>query len=195
VFLKQYPAGFLQNYGTALPSGWESDLDTIAAPMDFCGMNIYANWTRHHRDEFGVPASTHESGFGDGFPRSLFGWACTPDALYWGPRFFHERYGVPIVITENGMSCHDWVGIDGMVHDPQRIDFTHRYLLELRRVAAEGVDVRGYFHWSLMDNFEWADGYKQRFGLIHVDFPTGTRTLKDSASWYRKVIESNGANL
>jgi len=81
------------------------------------------------------------------------------------------------------------------VHDPQRIDYTHRHLLQLHRAMAEGADVRGYFHWSIMDNFEWTDGYKQRFGLIHVDYTTQKRTLKDSAAWYKKVIATNGSNL
>jgi beta-glucosidase len=81
------------------------------------------------------------------------------------------------------------------VHDPQRIDFTGRYLHELRRALTDGVPVRGYFHWSLMDNFEWAEGYKQRFGLIHVDYETLKRTPKDSYRWYRKVIGTRGAAL
>ena len=98
-------------------------------------------------------------------------------------------------ITKNGMSNNDWLAADGGVQDPQRIDYTRGYLLELRKAIGDGADVRGYFHWSLMDNFEWAAGYRERFGLIHVDFETKKRTLKDSARWYRRVIESNGAAL
>ena len=122
-------------------------------------------------------------------------WKVTPEALYWGPKFLHERYGLPIVVTENGLSMPDWVSLDGAVHDPGRIDFLHRYLLALRRAAAEGVDVRGYFQWSILDNFEWAEGYKHRFGLVHVDYATQKRTPKDSAHWYREVIRTNGASL
>ena len=85
--------------------------------------------------------------------------------------------------------------MDGKVHDPQRIDFTRRYLIQLRRAAREGVGLLGYFHWSLMDNFEWAEGYRQRFGLIYVDIPTGKRTPKDSYEWYAKVTASNGESL
>jgi beta-glucosidase len=81
------------------------------------------------------------------------------------------------------------------VHDPQRIDFLQRYLLALQRAVRDGVDVRGYFHWSIMDNFEWAEGYKHRFGLVHIDYETQRRTLKDSALWYREVIRTNGAVL
>ena len=106
-----------------------------------------------------------------------------------------ERYKLPIVITENGMSNCDWVALDGGVHDGARIDYLHRHLRALRKAISEGADVRGYFQWSIMDNFEWAEGYKHRFGLIHVDFGTQKRTLKDSAFWYREVIRTNGANL
>jgi beta-glucosidase len=99
------------------------------------------------------------------------------------------------VVTENGMANTDWVHTDGMVHDPQRIDFMHRYLRQLKRAAEEGIPVAGYFYWSIMDNFEWALGYDRRFGLIHVDYQTGERRLKDSALWYRDVIASRGVNL
>jgi beta-glucosidase len=85
--------------------------------------------------------------------------------------------------------------LDGKVHDPQRIDFTARYLRELKRAAADGVDVLGYCHWSFMDNFEWSEGYKERFGLVYVDYQTQARIPKDSALWYRHVIETNGAEL
>jgi beta-glucosidase len=112
--------------------------------------------------------------------------------MYWMPKFLYERYGKPIYITENGMSGRDWVGVDGKCHDPARIDFTIRYLRELGRAIAEGVPVRGYFHWSLLDNYEWGEGYKERFGLIHVDYQTGKRTPKDSAAWYRDVIATKG---
>ena len=120
------------------------------------------------------------------------GWPVTPACLYWGPRFFHERYGLPVVITENGMASDDQVDSDGQVHDSPRIKFLSRHLGQLGRAIDDGVRVDGYFHWSIMDNFEWAEGYAQRFGLIHVDYPTGKRTLKDSARWYREVIRSNG---
>ncbi|MDE7245759.1 MAG: family 1 glycosylhydrolase, partial [Oscillospiraceae bacterium] len=122
-------------------------------------------------------------------------WPITPEAMEWGPRFIWERYGLPIYITENGLSCRDQVFLDGKVHDPQRIDFTARYLRCLSNAAAAGVDVRGYFHWSALDNFEWAEGYGQRFGLIYVDYPTGQRIPKDSAEWYANIIRTNGSSL
>ena len=195
VFLGEYPADFLGKHGAGLPRGWERDMEIVSAPVDFCGMNIYNSYNRFDRDAGGRVRNTHESGFGPGFPRTLFGWPMTPEALYWGPRFYHERYGAAVVITENGLSNPDWAELDGAVRDPARIDFLARYLRELRRGVADGVPVRGYFHWSLLDNFEWAEGYSQRFGLIHVDFPTGRRTPKQSAAWYAEVIRSRGASL
>ncbi len=92
------------------------------------------------------------------------------------------------------MACHDVVSLDGRVHDPNRIDFLARYLRELKKAAAE-IDLRGFFQWSLMDNFEWEKGYSERFGLIFVDYRTQKRILKDSAEWYREVIQTDGKNL
>lgn len=121
-------------------------------------------------------------------------WPVTPECLQWGPKFLYERYHKPIYITENGLSCHDVISLDGKVHDPNRIDFLARYLRELRK-AAEEADIRGYFQWSLMDNFEWAKGYSDRFGLVYVDYRNQERIMKDSAFWYKHVIETNGAEL
>ena len=100
-----------------------------------------------------------------------------------------------MVISENGLATRDQVFLDGKVHDPQRIDFMARYLGSVRRALDEGVPVTGYFHWSIMDNFEWSEGYKDRFGLIHVDYQTQKRTPKDSYHWYRQVIRTHGAGL
>ena len=127
--------------------------------------------------------------------RTIYHWPITPSALYWGPKFFYEKYKKPIVITENGMGLSDWVALDGKVHDPQRIDFLHRYIREFQRAGEDGVEIKGYFQWSFMDNFEWYEGYKFRFGLVYVDYQTQQRIPKDSAYWYSDVINSNGANL
>lgn len=193
--LGRYPETFVEAFGKLLPGTWQDDLVTIAQPLDFCGLNVYMCQTRFERDAAGNKVCVGSPDFSPAMPRTQFDWPMTPEALYWGPKLFHDRYQLPIVVTENGVSCADWVALDGAVHDPNRIDFTHRYLRQLQRAIADGVDVRGYFHWSLMDNFEWAEGYHQRFGLIHVDQDTQVRTLKDSALWYRGVIESNGASL
>ena len=122
-------------------------------------------------------------------------WDIYPDALKWGVIHNYKRYKLPIYITENGISTHDWVSLDGKVHDPNRIDFLARYLHGLKEGIQAGADVRGYFQWSFMDNFEWARGYNPRFGMIFVDYKTLERTPKDSAYWYKKVIETNGKDL
>ena len=130
-----------------------------------------------------------------GHARTSFDWPVTPTAFYWLAKFYHERYQLPILITENGCANTDWVDCDGAVKDFPRVDFLRRYLGQLKRAADDGIPIDGYFLWSLMDNFEWAEGYSQRFGLIHVDYQTQKRTLKQSAHWYKEVIAANGADL
>jgi beta-glucosidase len=192
VLLGTYPEHLVKMFAPDVPTFAAEDLREMHQPLDFLGLNIYEGTP--------VRAAGNEQGWehverAPGCARTAFQWPVAPESLYWGPRFMHERYGLPIYITENGLSSMDWVSMDGNVHDPQRIDFTQRYLLELRRASADGVEIRGYFHWSFMDNFEWAAGYRERFGLVHVDYATQQRTPKDSFAWYRKVIESNGASL
>ncbi|MBQ9415056.1 MAG: family 1 glycosylhydrolase [Clostridia bacterium] len=120
---------------------------------------------------------------------TAIGWPITPPALRWGPRFLYERYRLPIVINENGMSAHDVVSPDGKVHDPNRITFLEAYLAELEKATEDGVDIDSYFLWSLMDNFEWSRGYTERFGLVYVDHQTQQRIPKDSAAWYTQWID------
>jgi len=191
LFFGNYPESGLRIFGDDVPKFSQSDRDCIAQPIDFLGLNIYTA-TRVEASDTGEPS---EIPFSPGAPRSAFDWPVVDDCLHWGALFHAERYQVPIVITENGMANIDWVSQDGCVHDPQRIDYTRRHLLSLSEAIADGVDVRGYFHWSIMDNFEWAEGFNKRFGLIHVDFESQERTLKDSAHWYQKVIETNGGCL
>ena len=102
-----------------------------------------------------------------------------------------EGQGIVGSVTENGVSCRDWPSLDGRVHDAQRVDFLTRHLRQLHRAVAEGVPVEGYFHWSALDNFEWAEGYRERFGLIYVDYATGERIPKDSYHWYAQVIAAH----
>jgi beta-glucosidase len=187
----RYPEDGLALFGKDAPAFTDDDMKTIRQPLDFLGLNIYQAETVHAgADGKAEPVTKLQ-----GFPMTTYLWPVVPSALYWIPRFWQERYQLPLVITENGMGNTDWVSLDGKVHDPQRIDFLHRYLCELRRAAADGLDVRGYFQWSIMDNFEWQEGYKQRFGIVHVDYPTQKRTPKDSAYWYKEVIRTNGRDL
>ena len=187
----KYPEDGLKLFEAEMPPIRAGDMETMHQPLDFFGVNIYLGQTvragKDGRPETVPPPLGHAL--------TAYRWAVTPDSLYWGPKFYWERYKLPLVVTENGMSGADWISLDGKVHDPQRIDFLQRYLLSLRGAIADGVDVRGYFQWSLTDNFEWAEGVKERFGLIFLDYATQKRILKDSALWYRKVIAGNGACL
>lgn len=190
VFFGDYPEDFKKLYFGRFVPFTKEEQSLVSQPVDFFGQNIYN----------GSPVRAAESGwepvpFGAGHARTAFGWPVTPDCLYWCTRFLYEKYGKPVIFTENGMSAHDTVSLDGKVHDPNRIDFLNRYLLGMERAAEEGYQVDGYFHWSLMDNFEWARGYDERFGLIYVDYQTQKRILKDSALWFGEVIRSNGNNL
>jgi beta-glucosidase len=159
----------------------------ISQPLDFFCVNSYAGSVvragANGSAEFIQPPV--------GWPITLNHWYMLPEALYWAPRFYYERYGKPVYITENGLSCMDWVALDGHVHDPQRIDFTQRYLLQVAISIRDGIDIRGYFHWSILDNFEWAVAYQQRFGIVHVDYTTQQRTPKDSFYFYQRIIKEN----
>ncbi len=185
-----YPEDGLRVYGSNVPHHPIADMDLIRQPLDFFGVNIYSGTPV--KDVAGTPTIVARP---PGHPRNTFNWPMAPESLRWGPRFLFERYRLPVVITENGMSNLDWPDTHGQVLDPQRIDYTRRYLLALHQAIADGTDVRGYFHWSILDNFEWAEGYKERFGLVHVDFATQKRTPKLSARWYRQVIASQGKSL
>lgn len=191
LFFGRYPDDGMDLFGDDAPRPHPGDMELMRQPLDFYGVNIY-DAERIAAGPDGKPVSVPHA---PGHPRTAFDWPVVPGALRYGTRFLYERYRVPVVVAENGLSNCDWVALDGFVHDPQRIDYTARALIDLHAAIADGVEVRGYFHWSLLDNFEWARGYHERFGLVHVDFTTQRRTLKDSARWYRRVIESNGANL
>jgi len=195
MFRGAYPEDGIRAFGADLETAGidphAPEVSRIYQPLDFFGFNCY-NGRRVRAGQDGEPT---EVPVGLGQPITSYYWPVTPEALRWGPRLFYERYHLPIYITENGLANPDWVSLDGNVHDPQRIDFTCRYLQQLEKAIDEGAEVRGYFHWSLMDNFEWAEGYKHRFGLVYVDFDTLRRIPKDSAAWYRDVIASGGLSL
>ena len=157
---------------------------------DMVGLNIYN----------AAPAQMGENGPSyverpAGYAHTAMNWPVEPECLNWGPRQMQERYGLPMFITENGLSCTDKVYRDGKVHDADRIDFLARYLEKLSEGIHAGADVRGYFHWSLLDNYEWHSGYRERFGLVYVDYATGQRIPKDSAFWYGEVAATNGQSI
>ena len=164
------------------------DMKDIQVDFDFIGINNYAAF---NYSDWGGDKNIDTSNL----PKNSLGWVIDGRSIYWTVRFLHERYKLPIMITENGMSNLDAVNEQGKVADDIRIGYIDEYLQNLKRAISEGIPVLGYQHWSLMDNFEWAEGYDPRFGLIYVDFGTGKRTIKKSGYHYKSIIESNGATI
>ena len=123
-------------------------------------------------------------------PRSAIGWAVLPECIYWASKFYYEKYGLPILVSENGFADNDVVSSDGKVHDAHRIYYIERYIEQLKRAIKDGIPIIGYQYWSLVDNFEWATGYDARFGLVYVDYKSQKRIIKDSAYAYKKIIRN-----
>lgn len=191
VCLGRYPDEYIDFFEKFLPENWQKDMETIYQPLDFYGQNLYQG-TAVTTDENGEPICLRHQ---TGYPHTSFDWPVTPKAIKWAAIYLQQRYKKPIIFTENGMANADVVSLDGKVHDPARIDFLHRYLKCLSEANDMGADVIGYFQWSFMDNMEWASGYNQRFGLVFVDYQTLERIPKDSAYWYKQVMETNGENI
>lgn len=191
VFLGKYPEEGLKKFAEYLPEITDEDMKLISQPLDFMGQNIY-NGYMMRQGEDGEPEYVDREA---GAAKTAAGWPVTPECFYYGVKFLYERYHLPLYITENGMSCHDDVSLDGRVHDPNRQNFLDLYISALQRANDDGADVRGYFLWTFLDNFEWNKGYTERFGIVYVDFKTQKRIVKDSAFWYQKIIESNGREL
>jgi len=184
IFLGQYPADVLEHLGADAPRVETGDLTTIRQPLDFLGINFYTRKLVSTR----VPpvAAPGDLGFTD------MGWEIYPQALMQHLlRVTREYTPPPIYITENGMANADELAADGRVHDAGRIDYLRLHLQAVAHAIAHGADVRGYFYWSLLDNFEWDSGYAKRFGLFHTDYATQVRTAKDSAHWYREFIAAH----
>jgi beta-glucosidase len=176
----------------------DGDLDVIAQPLDWIGINYYFDLLVRQaadRSENSMPAYPTVTGTEPAPTRPVhteMGWPITPDGFTELLIRLHHDYPnlPPVYITENGAAYDDPV-VDGRCHDPRRIDYLDLHLRAILEAIDAGVDVRGYYQWSLMDNFEWALGFDKRFGLIHVDFDTLQRTPRDSARWYQQVIKDN----
>ncbi|MEW6704137.1 MAG: GH1 family beta-glucosidase [Pseudomonadota bacterium] len=194
VFLGRCPPELREVFGEASVQWHEADFRLIGQPIDFLGVNYYTRAVVRHGDaawplravSVRQPRATHTE----------TGWEVYPQGLTDTLLRLRERYGaVPIYITENGAAFYDPpVAAQGRVEDPLRVAYLREHLRALHQAIAQGVDVRGYFAWSLLDNLEWSHGYSKRFGLVHVDFDTQQRTPKDSARFYSRVIETNGAD-
>ncbi len=205
----RYPDDVLGHYlghSPGLSVVRDGDLSIISRPIDFLAINYYSPGIVADRSRAGqaraagylVPAGRTDPVAADlgiawaGRPdvtRTAMGWEVDPDALTDLLTLVQAEYpGVPLLITENGAACADYVAPDSAVRDPERIEYLDGHLRAVLRACDAGVDVRGYFVWSLLDNFEWAQGYSKRFGLVWVDYPTGTRIPKDSFRWYRRAL-------
>jgi beta-glucosidase len=187
----RYADAWLAEQGSDAPRFTDDDLAIIASPVDFIGLNVYTP------SQY-VLASEQAPGYvvlplQASHPHMASEWlSLGPETLHWAPRFAHRLWGVKsIFITENGTSAADAPDAAGAVHDLDRVMYLRACLMHLQRATREGVPVHGYFLWSLLDNFEWADGYATRFGIVHVDHATQKRTPKLSAAFYREVVARN----
>jgi len=189
LYLGHYPASFLEAAGTDMPSVTNEDLALIAQPTDFLGLNLYTgSFVRAGAEE-----QPETLVMPDDYPRGALPWLkITPQATYWAVRHAVEVYGVKeLYITENGICFDDQVNEQGEIHDLARCEYVRNYLISLHRAIQEGYPARGYFLWSFLDNYEWAEGYTKRFGIVHVDYPTQKRTPKLSAHWYARATKEN----
>ncbi len=186
---KSYPKDLFELWPSTEPLVLDGDMETIGAPLDFLGINYYFRTNVKSDGAHGFTEVPLQ-----GVERTQMGWEIYPDGLRDLLIGFNKTYSAlpPIYITENGMASDDKV-VDGRVDDQQRISFLKRHLAAVDSAIKAGVDVRGYFIWSLMDNFEWAFGYERRFGVVHVDYETQKRTLKRSAELVAKFLEERNA--
>ncbi len=183
-----YPQDILDSYGTPLDFVLSGDMETIAVPIDFLGINYYTRGiVRDEKAEENLPITLRR-----GSEITEMDWEVYPQGLYKLLGRLHFDYEFPaIYVTENGAAFPDEV-IDGQVDDPERLSYIKRHLAVAHDAIKIGVPLKGYFAWSLMDNFEWAYGYSKRFGMVYVDYETLERIPKSSAKWYKQVIQENG---
>ncbi len=187
----QYPDFYLEEQGADAPDFTDADMKIIASPVDFAGINLYL--ARHVVADSGSGRGYRILQHPASYPQMHAPWIkVSPEITYWAPRFLSEIWGVKaIYLTENGCACDDVVDQSGEVNDTDRIFYLRNHLYQALRAAEEGIPILGYFCWSLLDNFEWADGYTYRFGIVHVDFETLKRTPKLSSEYLRQVISAN----
>ena len=187
----KYTDAYLKETGKDAPKFTDDELKIIGSPLDFVGVNVYT-------PTYYVLASDQAPGwreipFAKSHPKMFNTWLTLgPEAIYWGSRFVQSLWKAKeIFITENGCASDDVIADDGKVYDTDRVMYLRAHLTQLQRATDDGVPVNGYFQWSTMDNFEWSEGYGNRFGLVHVDFKTQKRTPKLSADWFREAAKRN----
>lgn len=187
----KYSDYYLNSEGDDAPDFTDEEMKIISSPLDFVGHNMYL---AHHI----MADATQDRGYRviehpPTYPHMHAPWIkVSPEITYWAPRFLSELWGVKeIYITENGCACSDEIDADGNINDTDRIFYLRNHLHQAERATAEGIPLKGYFCWSLLDNFEWADGYTYRFGIVHIDYETLKRTPKLSAEYLSKVAKAN----
>ena len=195
VFLGEYPGEMKEIFGDAWQHWPDKDMALIRQKLDFLGINYYTRSVSRNDDEcLPVRASgIHQ----EGQIHTETGWEVCPEGLTRALLWVRERYGdIPIYITENGAAFYDPPSpIDGAVDDPLRVAYFRSHLQAAREAVRQGVPLRGYFAWSLLDNFEWSHGYSKRFGIVHVDYSTQERTVKSSGRFYSNVVRTNGGAI
>ncbi len=185
LFKMTYPSDVFEFLGDDAPEIHQGDLRDIATPMDFLGVNYYSRRVASANGSWNITAV--------GLPQTDMGWEIYPQGLTELLLRLQRDYTLPpLYVTENGAAFKDVV-TDGRVHDVQRVNYISQHIAAISEAIKAGVHMQGYMVWSLLDNFEWASGYKKRFGIIHVDYETQQRTLKDSALWYREFLQQNKA--
>jgi beta-glucosidase len=187
----KYTDAYLTAAGKDAPKFTDEELKVISTPVDFIGINVYRPSV--YVMAFDEPQGYKPIPFNASHPKMLSPWHLLgPEAIYWAPSHVHSLWATrEIYITENGCGASDVLSADGSIYDSDRIMFLRSYLSQLQRATAEGLPVKGYFHWSLMDNFEWNDGFSTRFGLVYVDYKTQKRTPKLSAQYFREAAARN----
>jgi len=189
IFEGRYTERYLRKLGPAAPKFTDADMKAIGSPIDFLGINCYTGVSVRAGGEQGYEIIPRPKSF----PHMPSPWLyVTPESIYWATRFANELWHPKaIYITENGCSADDTLNAEGLVLDTDRVTYLRSYLTQLQRATSENIPIKGYFLWSLLDNFEWADGYSKRFGIVYVDFATQKRTPKLSADFYKAAIAKN----
>ncbi len=186
----RYDEAYLEQAGENAPTFTDAEMKIISSPVDFVGINVYIPTLVVVSSE---TSAYTEVPFSASHPKMFSDWhRLVPESQYWSPRLLHEIWKPKeIYITENGCAAADTVATDGNVHDYDRVMYLRNGMMWQQRATAEGVPLKGSFYWSTMDNFEWINGYGDRFGMVHVDYKTQKRTPKLSASWYREAARRN----
>lgn len=186
IFKGHYPDAAYENLGENMPQVQPGDMALIAQNLDYLGINFYSRILYTANGNINpVPGSEYTE----------MGWeVCAPALRRLLNRAWREYHLPPLYITENGAAFKDERSADGKIHDPRRLEYLRQHFIQMHLAMQDGVDLRGYFVWSLLDNFEWGHGYTKRFGVIGVDYDTQQRTIKDSGEWYARVIAQNAVD-